>query len=110
MKTIEELKNRREEIHTELSGLECRENLTEAEKNKLTSLTGEWNRIGREITMLTQEREFAASAPKKNANQLLRETVKAVREGKVDGNFVLTREATPTITSGIILAPRRKLF
>ena len=102
MKTIEELKNRQEAIHAELKGLEGRENLTEEEKKKFNSLKGEWNSNLREVSLLEMERNAAVSAPKKNANQLLRETVKAVREGKVDGNFVLTREATSTITSGII--------
>ena len=102
MKTIEELKNRQEAIHAELKGLEGRENLTEEEKKKFNSLKGEWNSNLREVSLLEMERNAAVSAPKKTANQLLRETVKAVREGKVDGNFVLTREATSTITSGII--------
>lgn len=101
MKTLVELKNRQEAIHTELNGLEGRE-LNEQEKDKYASLLSEWGKNNREITMLNIEREAAASAPKKSANQLLRETVKAVREGKVDGNFVLTREATSTITSSII--------
>ena len=101
MKTLEELKNRQNAIHTELNGLEGRE-LNEQEKAQHAALLREWEANKREITLLNIEREAAASAPKKSANQLLRETVKAVREGKVDGNFVLTREATPTITSGII--------
>lgn len=102
MKTIEELKNRQEAIHAELNGLEGRENLTEEEKKKFNSLKGEWNRNLREVSLLEMERNAAVSAPKKSANQLLRETVKTVREGKVDGNFVLSREANSTITSGII--------
>lgn len=101
MKTLEELKNRQNAIHTELNGLEGRE-LNEQEKAQHAALLREWEANKREITLLNIEREAAAAAPKKSANQLLRETVKAVREGKVDGNFVLTREATPTITSGII--------
>lgn len=101
MKTLEELKNRQNAIHTELNGLEGRE-LNEQEKAQHAALLREWEANKREITLLNIEREAAASAPKKTANQLLRETVKAVREGKVDGNFVLTREATSTITSGII--------
>ena len=101
MKTLEELKNRQKAIHTELNGLEGRE-LNEQEKAQHAALLREWEANKREITLLNIEREAAASAPKKSANQLLRETVKAVREGKVDGNFVLTREATSTITSGII--------
>ena len=101
MKTLVELKNRQEAIHTELNGLEGRE-LNEQEKAQYASLLSEWGKNNREITLLNMEREAAASAPKKSANQLLRETVKAVREGKVDGNFVLTREATSTITSSII--------
>lgn len=101
MKTLEELKNRQEAIHAELNGLEGRE-LNEQEKAHHAALLREWEANKREITLLDIEREAAASAPKKSANQLLRETVKAVREGKVDGNFVLTREATSTITSGII--------
>ena len=101
MKTLEELKNRQNAIHTELNGLEGRE-LNEQEKAQHAALLREWEANKREITLLNIEREAAASAPKKSANQLLRETVKAVREGKVDGNFVLTREATSTITSGII--------
>ena len=101
MKTLVELKNRQEAIHTELNGLEGRE-LNEQEKAQHAALLREWEANKREITLLNIEREAAASAPKKTANQLLRETVKAVREGKVDGNFVLTREATSTITSSII--------
>ena len=101
MKTLEELKNRQNAIHTELNGLEGRE-LNEQEKAQHAALLREWEANKREITLLNIEREAAAAAPKKSANQLLRETVKAVREGKVDGNFVLTREATSTITSGII--------
>ena len=101
MKTLVELKNRQEAIHTELNGLEGRE-LNEQEKAQHAALLREWEANKREITLLNIEREAAASAPKKSANQLLRETVKAVREGKVDGNFVLTREATSTITSSII--------
>ena len=101
MKTLEELKNRQNAIHTELNGLEGRE-LNEQEKAQHAALLREWEANKREITLLNIEREAAAAAPKKTANQLLRETVKAVREGKVDGNFVLTREATSTITSGII--------
>ena len=101
MKTLVELKNRQEAIHTELNGLEGRE-LNEQEKAQHAALLREWEANKREITLLNIEREAAASAPKKSANQMLRETVKAVREGKVDGNFVLTREATSTITSGII--------
>ncbi len=101
MKTLEELKNRQNAIHTELNGLEGRE-LNEQEKAQHAALLREWEANKREITLLNIERDAAAAAPKKSANQLLRETVKAVREGKVDGNFVLTREATSTITSGII--------
>lgn len=101
MKTLEELKNRQNAIHTELNGLEGRE-LNEQEKAQHAALLREWEANKREITLLNIEREAAAAAPKKSANQLLRETVKAVREGKVDGNFVLSREATSTITSGII--------
>ena len=101
MKTLVELKNRQEAIHTELNDLEGRE-LNEQEKAQHAALLREWEANKREITLLNIEREAAASAPKKSANQLLRETVKAVREGKVDGNFVLTREATSTITSSII--------
>lgn len=101
MKTLEELKNRQNAIHSELNGLEGRE-LNEQEKAQHAALLREWEANKREITLLNIEREAAAAAPKKSANQLLRETVKAVREGKVDGNFVLTREATSTITSGII--------
>lgn len=101
MKTLEELKNRQNAIHTELNGLEGRE-LNEQEKAQHAALLREWEANKREITLLNIEREAAASAPKKSANQLLRETVKAVREGKLDGNFALTREATSTITSGII--------
>ncbi|MDY5075748.1 MAG: phage major capsid protein [Paludibacteraceae bacterium] len=101
MKTLEELKNRQNAIHTELNGLEGRE-LNEQEKAQHAALLREWEANKREITLLNIEREAAAAAPKKTANQMLRETVKAVREGKVDGNFVLTREATSTITSGII--------
>ena len=101
MKTLEELKNRQNAIHTELNGLEGRE-LNEQEKAQHASLLREWEANKREITLLNIEREAAASAPKKTANQLLRETVKAVREGKLDGDFVVTREATSTITSGII--------
>ena len=101
MKTLVELKNRQEAIHTELNGLEGRE-LNEQEKAQHAALLREWEANKREITLLNIEREAAASAPKKTANQMLRETVKAVREGKLDGNFVLTREATQTITSGII--------
>ena len=101
MKTLVELKNRQEAIHTELNALEGRE-LNEQEKDKYASLLSEWGKNNREITLLNMEREAAASAPKKSTNQMLRETVKAVREGKLDGNFVLTREATQTITSGII--------
>ena len=101
MKALVELKNRQEAIHTELNALEGRE-LNEHEKDKYASLLSEWGKNNREITLLNIEREAAASAPKKSANQMLRETVKAVREGKLDGNFALTREATQTITSGII--------
>ena len=101
MKTLVELKNRQEAIHTELNGLEGRE-LNEKEKAQHAALLREWEANKREITLLNIEREAAASAPKKSANQMLRETVKAVREGKLDGNFALTREATSTITSGII--------
>ena len=101
MKTLVELKNRQEAIHTELNGLEGRE-LNEQEKAQHAALLREWEANKREITLLNIEREAAASAPKKSANQLFRETVKAVREGKLDGNFALTREATSTITSGII--------
>ena len=101
MKTLVELKNRQEAIHTELNGLEGRE-LNEQEKAQHAALLREWEANKREITLLNIEREAAASAPKKSANQMFRETVKAVREGKVDGNFALTREATSTITSGII--------
>ena len=101
MKALVELKNRQEAIHTELNALEGRE-LNEQEKDKYASLLSEWGKNNREITLLNIEREAAASAPKKSANQMLRETVKAVREGKLDGNFALTREATQTITSGII--------
>ena len=101
MKTLEELKNRQNAIHTELNGLEGRE-LNEQEKAQHAALLREWEANKREITLLNIEREAAASAPKKTANQLLRETVKAVREGKLDGDFVVTREATSTITSGII--------
>ena len=101
MKTLVELKNRQEAIHTELNGLEGRE-LNEQEKAQHAALLREWEANKREITLLNIEREAAASAPKKSANQMLRETVKAVREGKLDGNFALTREATSTITSGII--------
>lgn len=101
MKTLEELKNRQNAIHSELNGLEGRE-LNEQEKAQHAALLREWEANKREITLLNIEREAAAAAPKKSANQLLRETVKAVREGKVDGNFVLTREATSIITSGII--------
>lgn len=106
MKTLEELKNRQNAIHTELNGLEGRE-LNEQEKAQHAALLREWEANKREITLLNIEREAAAAAPKKSANQLLRETVKAVREGKVDGNFVLTREATSTITSGIIQASEK---
>ena len=101
MKTLVELKNRQEAIHTELNALEGRE-LNEQEKAQHAALLREWEANKREITLLNIEREAAASAPKKSANQMFRETVKAVREGKVDGNFALTREATSTITSGII--------
>ena len=101
MKTLEELKNRQNAIHTELNALEGRE-LNEQEKAQHAALLREWEANKREITLLNIEREAAASAPKKTANQLLRETVKAVREGKLDGDFVVTREATSTITSGII--------
>ena len=101
MKTLEELKNRQNAIHTELNGLEGRE-LNEQEKAQHAALLREWEANKREITLLNIERDAAAAAPKKTANQMLRETVKAVREGKVDGNFALTREATSTITSGII--------
>ena len=101
MKTLVELKNRQEAIHTELNDLEGRE-LNEQEKAQHAPLRREWEANKREITLLNIEREAAASAPKKSANQLFRETVKAVREGKGDGNFALTREATSTITSGII--------
>ena len=101
MKTLVELKNRQEAIHTELNALEGRE-LNEQEKAQHAALLREWEANKREITLLNIEREAAASAPKKSANQMLRETVKAVREGKLDGNFALTREATSTITSGII--------
>lgn len=106
MKTLEELKNRQNAIHTELNGLEGRE-LNDQEKAQHAALLREWEANKREITLLNIEREAAAAAPKKSANQLLRETVKAVREGKVDGNFVLTREATSTITSGIIQASEK---
>ena len=106
MKTLEELKNRQNAIHTELNGLEGRE-LNEQEKAQHAALLREWEANKREITLLNIEREAAAAAPKKTANQMLRETVKAVREGKVDGNFVLTREATSTITSGIIKASEK---
>ena len=101
MKTLVELKNRQEAIHTELNALEGRE-LNEQEKAQHAALLREWEANKREITLLNIERDAAASAPKKSANQMLRETVKAVREGKLDGNFALTREATSTITSGII--------
>ena len=106
MKTLVELKNRQEAIHTELNGLEGRE-LNEQEKAQHAALLREWEANKREITLLNIEREAAASAPKKSANQMFRETVKAVREGKVDGNFALTREATSTITSGIIQASEK---
>ena len=106
MKTLVELKNRQEAIHTELNGLEGRE-LNEQEKAQHAALLREWEANKREITLLNIERAAAASAPKKSANQMFRETVKAVREGKVDGNFALTREATSTITSGIIQASEK---
>lgn len=106
MKTLVELKNRQEAIHTELNGLEGRE-LNEQEKAQHAALLREWEANKREITLLNIEREAAASAPKKSANQMFRETVKAVREGKVDGNFALTREATSTITSSIIQASEK---
>jgi len=96
--------NRQSEIHTELSGLEGRE-LNEQETAKHAQLVREWEANKREITLLNQEREAAKNAKPKTANQMFREAVKAVREGRLDGDFVLGREgATPTstITSGVI--------
>lgn len=102
MKTIQELMNRQEEIHSQMSGLEGRENLTDAEKTQLAALTREWNANKREITLLNQEREAAKNAAPKDVNAQMREIVKAVREGKLNGDFLLKRTATSTITSGII--------
>ena len=95
--------NRQEEIHSQLSGLEGRENLTDAEKTQLASLNREWNANKREITLLNQEREAAKNAKPKDVNAQMREIVKAVREGKLNGDFVLTRTTpTSTITSAVI--------
>ena len=95
--------NRQEEIHSQMSGLEGRENLTDAEKTQLASLTREWKSNLREITLLNQEREAAKNAPKKDVNAQLREIVKAVREGRMEGDFLLKRTAaTSAITSGVI--------
>ena len=95
--------NRQEEIHSQLSGLEGRENLTDAEKTQLASLNREWNANKREITLLNQERDAAKNAPKKDVNAQLREIVKAVREGRMEGDFLLKRTAaTSAITSGVI--------
>ena len=95
--------NRQEEIHSQMTGLEGRENLTDAEKTQLASLTREWNANKREITLLNQEREAAKNAKPKDVNAQMREIVKAVREGKLNGDFVLTRTTpTSTITSAVI--------
>jgi len=103
MKTLQELLNRQEEIHSQISGLEGRENLTDAEKTQLASLNREWNANKREITLLNQEREAAKNAKPKDVNAQLREIVKAVREGRMDGDFLLKRTAaTSAITSGVI--------
>lgn len=93
--------NRQSEIHTELNGLEGRE-LNEQEKAQHAALTREWESNKREITLLNQEREAAKNAPKKDVNAQLREIVKAVREGRMEGDFLLKRTATSAITSGII--------
>lgn len=103
MKTIQELMNRQEEIHSQMSGLEGRENLTDAEKTQLAALTREWNANKREITLLNQEREAAKNAKPMDVNAQMREIVKAVREGKLNGDFLLKRTAaTSTITSAVI--------
>ena len=94
--------NRQSEIHSQISGLEGRENLTDAEKTQLAALNREWNANKREITLLNQEREAAKNAKPMDVNAQMREIVKAVREGKLNGDFLLKRTATSTITSGII--------
>lgn len=94
MKTLEELKNRQNAIHTELNGLEGRE-LNEQEKAQHAALLREWEANKREITLLNIEREAAASAPKKDVNTQLREFLREAKPGSKFA-FAAKREAMKT--------------
>lgn len=94
MKTLEELKNRQNAIHTELNGLEGRE-LNEQEKAQHAALLREWEANKREITLLNIEREAAASAPKKDVNTQLREFLREAKPGSKFA-FAAKRESIGT--------------
>ena len=104
-KTKQELLSRNREILRITGDFQNRE-LSAEEKQQNEALCREFQRNLDEIALLNEEcRETAA--PAKSANQRMREIVAAVREGKHNGDFILTREdppATPTssITSGVI--------
>lgn len=95
MKTLQELLNRQEAIHSQISDFESRENLTEAEKAQHTALLREWDANKREITLLNQEREAAASAPKKDVNTQLREFLREAKPGSKFA-FAAKRESIGT--------------
>ena len=94
MKTLEELKNRQNAIHTELNGLEGRE-LNEQEKAQHAALLREWEANKREITLLNIEREAAAAAPKKDLNTQLREFLREAKPGSKFA-FAAKRESIST--------------
>lgn len=102
MKTIEQLRERREQIIAKLDSFLGRE-LNEEEKREYQKLTSEFEQNKREAEHLNLVAAQREAAPAKSANQMFREAIKAIREGRMDGDFVLTR-TTPTssITSAVI--------
>lgn len=100
-KTINELLSRQNEINDQIGAFEGRE-LNAEEQKSYEGLLREFEANKRAITTINQAREAAKNTPAKSANARLRELVTKVRTREVDGQFLMQREATDAITSGVI--------
>lgn len=100
--TKEQLRQRNFELGTKMDELNTKATLTAEETAQYAQMEREFKKNVLAMQSLAAESQIREQQAPKSANERLRETISAIRSKKMDNDFVLERDATTVITSGVM--------